>query len=286
LLASLHGPAVRLLTRKIRKCGELLRNALYGNQASRHNTPRKLLTAPARRFWVVVPLERAAPLWLVKEDPLTARSADVRALHLLAIVSVVAAPLAVNAHAQKTSPSANASRYHIAVVDVSYIFKNYQRFKSGMQGMKSEMEGVESQLKQERNSIASKEQQREQYNAGSPEFRELDEEVARLKAEFNLKAGKVRRDFLEREAKVYYQTYMEVSNAVKYYAEQNNIGLVLRFNGDQIDPNQREDILRAINMPVVFQNQIDITPDVLGLLNRGEAPGAAASANRGGTTSR
>ncbi len=32
--------------------------------------------------------------------------------------------------------------------------------------------------------------------------------------------------------------------------------------------NRREDVLREINKPVVFQNQIDITPDVLALLNR------------------
>ncbi|MEM9658727.1 MAG: hypothetical protein AAF961_10235, partial [Planctomycetota bacterium] len=68
-------------------------------------------------------------------------------------------------------------------------------------------------------------------------------------------------------AKVYYQTYREVSAAVNNYARTNNIGLVLRFVGDQVDPNQREDVLRAINQPIVFQNSVDITPDVLTLLN-------------------
>ena len=201
-----------------------------------------------------------------------------RTLLLSAIVSVGFVSFIGEAVAQSASPSANASRFGIGVVDVSYIFKNYSQFKSTMEGMKTEMEAAESKLKTERDAIAAKEEQRNQFNTGAPEYKQMDEDIARLKAEFNLTAGRIRKDFLEREAKVYYQTYLEVSNAVKYYAQQHNIGLVLRFNGDQVDPNLREDVLRAINKPVVHQNNIDITPDVLALLNRGGGPGGVAPA--------
>ena len=170
---------------------------------------------------------------------------------------------------QPNAAGANAGRYGVAVVDIGYIFKNYSQFSSSMENLKTEMKSAEGQLKAERDQVQAKEEQCKAYNPGSPEFKQLEEEIARLKAEFNLKAGKIRKDFLEREAKVYYQTYLEVSNSVKYYAQQHNIGLVLKFNGDQVDPNRREDVLRAINKPVVHQTSIDITPDVLALLNRG-----------------
>ena len=195
-----------------------------------------------------------------------------KALHLFACVSLCVASFSSLAVAQESGPSANAPRYGYAVVDITYIFKNFAKFNSQMEGMKTAMEAADSQLKADRDTVASKEQMREQYNPGSPEFKQVDEEIARLKAEFQLKAGKIRRDFLEREAQVYYSTFNEVSNAVQYYAQQHNIGMVLRFNGDSIDPNNREDILRAINKPVVFQNNVDITPDVLALLNRGGTP--------------
>ena len=38
---------------------------------------------------------------------------------------------------------------------------------------------------------------------------------------------------------------------------------MLRFNSVQVDRNNRQDILRGINSPVVFQNQIDITADII-----------------------
>lgn len=205
--------------------------------------------------------------------------------HLVVPVALAIAFAAVAAvHAQAPNPAgANAAKYNIAVVDISYIFKKHARFTATMESMKKEMEGIESDLKADRQKIAEQEQQRNQYNVGSAEYKQLDEEIARKMAEFNLKMGRLRKDFLERESKVYYQTYLEVVDAVKYYAQRQNIGLVLRFNGEPVDANRRDDVLREINKPVVIQDKIDITPDVLALLNRdaGAAPPAVQPAANG-----
>lgn len=189
--------------------------------------------------------------------------------------------LSSTASAQAPNPAgANASKHGIAVVDVSYIFKMHAKFKATMESMKGEMEKIETELKADRDRIAQMEQQRNGFNVGSNEYKQADEEIARMMAEFNLKMTRLRKDFLEREAKVYYQTYLEVNKAVEYYAQRHNIGLVLRFNGEPVDANRREEVLREINKPVVYQNSIDITPDVLALLNRGPVatPGATSGA--------
>jgi Skp family chaperone for outer membrane proteins len=190
----------------------------------------------------------------------------------LGAVAIAALVLLGNVRAQAPNPAgANASRYGVAVVDISYIFKKHDRFRTTMESMKKEMEAIETQLKSDRDQIAQTEQQRNTYNAGSAEYKQLDDKVAQMMAEFNLKMGRLRKDFLEREAKVYYSTYLEVVKAVETYAKQQNIGLVLRFNGEPVDPNQREGVLREINKPVVVQDNIDITPDVLLLLNSQQA---------------
>jgi Skp family chaperone for outer membrane proteins len=170
------------------------------------------------------------------------------------------------------SYSANAGRYGMAVVDISWIFKNYPKFTGQIEMLKTEMKTADDSLKSIVDGLTQMEQKRDAMKPGSAEFKQIDEELARQKAEFSIKQGTVRRDFLEREARIYYSTYMEVSAAVKAVAERNNIGMVLRFNGDPIDPQQREDVMRAIMQPIVFQNNVDITPDVLALLNRGAGP--------------
>lgn len=191
------------------------------------------------------------------------------------------APAGGQPAAAGSTPGANAPRYGLAVVDISYIFKNYPSFTASIEGLKKEMEAADGQLKADRDRLAQMEEQRNTMKPGTAEFKQLDEELARQKADFSIKQGTIRRDFLEREAKIYYTTYNEVAGAVRYFSQQNNIGMVLRFNGDPIDANQREDVMRAIMQPIVHQNNIDITPEVLALLSRGSAgAGAGAAAAR------
>lgn len=193
----------------------------------------------------------------------------------LSILTVFAATAfaANSTFGQAPNPAgANASKYGIAVVDIPYIFKNYERFKSTSEGMKNEMETIDADVKAERSRIAATEQERNKYNVGTAEYKKYDEEMARMMAEFQLKTSKLQKDFMERQAKLYYQTYLEVVDAVNVYAKSHNIGVVLRFNGEPVDPNRREDVMRDINKQVVIQDRIDITPDVLMLLNRDSAP--------------
>jgi Skp family chaperone for outer membrane proteins len=194
------------------------------------------------------------------------------------------AALAQSQHSQ------NAATHGVAVVDISYVFKNHNRFRAAMEGMKKDMEVIETNLKAKRDQVAKIEEERNKFNPGVEQYKQLDAQLARQMAEFNLEMTGLRKDFLDREAKEYYKTYLEVVDAVGMYAQQRNIGLVIRFNGDPVDPNRREDVLREINKPVVFQNRIDITPEVLQLLNRdagvaplpvGTQPGAQPGAQPG-----
>jgi Skp family chaperone for outer membrane proteins len=195
----------------------------------------------------------------------------VRKLISAAVIGLICSQAGLAQAQQAAAPAtpphgANATRYNIAVVDISFIFKNYPGFTSQIDALKTEMEAADGKLKADRDTVMRMEEQRNTLKPGSPEFKQLDEQLAHLKAEFQIKQGTIRRDFLEREAKVYYSTYMDVSNAVRTYATQHNIGMVLRFNGDAIDPGQREDVMRAIMQPIVHQNNVDITPDVLAVL--------------------
>ncbi|MCA9248402.1 MAG: OmpH family outer membrane protein [Planctomycetales bacterium] len=179
------------------------------------------------------------------------------------------------------SPSANAARFGIGVVDISYIFENHLRFKAMMDQMKEDVKATEEELRKEREQIGLQDEKLKQFTPGSPDYKRFEEQQAEVKARFNLKAAKQRKDFLEREAKIYYQTYLEVNDAIKLYAQSKGLGLVLRFNGDPIDANKREDVLRAINKPVVYQGGIDITPDILAGVNR--TPGGTQRPVTGGT---
>jgi Skp family chaperone for outer membrane proteins len=209
------------------------------------------------------------------DDRLLARSAEVKALlpvaaatvALLGVVTTSSTAQAQNAY------GANAQKYHIAVVDVSYIFKNHARHQQMIQSMKTEMTTTEAELKADGERIRQKEEQRNTFQAGSKEYKDLDEQLASDVAQFKLKMDRLRKSFMEREATMYYAAYGDVSNSIQDYAVRHDIAIVIRYNGDKADPNRREDVLREINKTVMFQNQIDITPDILAIVNR-DAGGA------------
>jgi Skp family chaperone for outer membrane proteins len=169
-------------------------------------------------------------------------------------------PMAPAASAQPAS--------HVAVIDVGYIFKNHARFKSAMDKMRDEVMAAENGLKSERDRINGLMETLKSFNVGTPEYRKLEGEVAKAQGDFNVNAQLQKKDFMDREAAVYLQVYGEIERAVNQFSRENGIAVVHRFDGEPVDNADRNRILGSITKPIVyFDPQIDITPDILRMLN-------------------
>ncbi|MFM9010979.1 MAG: OmpH family outer membrane protein, partial [Planctomycetota bacterium] len=170
---------------------------------------------------------------------------------------------------------------HTAVIDVGYIFKNHARFKQAMDKMKDEVLQAENVLKAERDRINGLMEQLKGFNVGTPEYKKLEAEVAKAQGDFSVNAGLQKKDFMDREAKVYLQVYNEIERAVSQFARDNGIAVVLRFDGDPVDATDRNRILGSITKPIVYHDpQIDITADVLRMLNGAAVAGATTSQSK------
>jgi Skp family chaperone for outer membrane proteins len=157
---------------------------------------------------------------------------------------------------------------HTAVIDVGYIFKNHTAFKAAMDRMKDEVLAAENSLKAERDRINGLMEQVKGFNVGTPEYRKLEAEVAKAQGDFNVTAQLQKKDFMDREAQVYSQVYVQIEKAVAQFARENGIAVVHRFDGDPVDNSDRNRILGNITKPIVyFDPQVDITPDILRMLN-------------------
>lgn len=201
----------------------------------------------------------------------------------LAFAALVAATVVSVAHAQAPGqpgvrpvapPAASGGPppTHAAVIDVGYIFKNHAAFKAAMEKMKDEVLVAENSLKAERDRINGLIEQLKGFNVGTPEYRKLEGEVAKAQGDFQVTAQLQKKDFMDREAQVYMQVYSQIERAVSQFARDNKIAVVHRFDGEQVDGGDRNRILGNITKPIVYYDpQIDITPDILRMLN-GAAP--------------
>lgn len=187
-----------------------------------------------------------------------------KSFHVIALMFVAGAILAPVAHAQ-------SSGVNIAVIDVSHVFKNHPRFTAQADKIKADIKAFEDHINAERAKLNEERKKLDVYKPGTPEYKRVEENLARIATDLQVQAGLKRKKVLEAEAKLYYDTYGEIQGAIKQVAQKYNIGLVLRFNSKPIDPNDRSDVLNGINRPVVYQQGIDITQPVMDILGAQQA---------------
>jgi Skp family chaperone for outer membrane proteins len=158
----------------------------------------------------------------------------------------------------------------IAMVDLGRVFKEYGRFNAQMEAMKAEVQTAEATMKKENDYLNSRIEELKQLKPGSQEYNTLEQEIARLRGDMGVRVQLKRKEFVMREAKIYHQAYDEISQVVRDFAQGNNISAVFRYNGDQVNTDNPEEVLRDLNKPVVFFSPgMDITGYVLQALNGG-----------------
>ena len=194
---------------------------------------------------------------------------------ILCLATVVACFASFSLTAQAQSAG------NVAVIDISRIFKEHQRFRAALTDMKKDVEAAEAGLRKDAEAIKKMAQdlQSGPYAAGSPQYKQQEELIATKQAQIQLKMNLQKKEFMEREAKVYYQVYMEIEEEVRKFAQRHRINLVLRYNNIEMKPEDRPGVLAGVNRAVVYQNNIDITKDILDAI---QPPGEARLPNNRG----
>ena len=184
---------------------------------------------------------------------------------------------------------------NVAVIDIALVFKHHDRFNGQMGDIKRDIEQFEAYVRDQQKLLKSKAEELQNYNASSPEYKTREAELARMQAELQIKIGQERKKFLEREAGVYYHIYKEIEGSVGTFSQRARIGLVLRFNSDDMKEDDRASVLQGVNRAVVFHSGLDITKWIIEDLNRrpfnplektgpqGTTPATPAGANGGAT---
>lgn len=174
---------------------------------------------------------------------------------------------------------------NVAVIDISLVFEYFPGFQKKMEDLKGQVETFEGQMKAESGQMLKMKEQLDDYTRGSEQFKQLEEQMARKNSEMQIKVAKQRREFLEAEARIYFDAYNEVFREVSTLAERNDIKLVLRFSSETMKPDDRNSVLTGVNRPVVYQRNLNITNLVITALG-GTPPPAKTTTDQGGVSDR
>lgn len=194
----------------------------------------------------------------------------------LTLSSVAWGQVAPRAPAAAAPASAGTS---VAVIDIKYIFENNPRFKGAMEGVAKEAKQFDEYALDQRNKITKRGEQLKALEAGSPDYKRLEEEIAGMHTDLQLQFSRKQRELADRRSKIFFEAYKEIERHVQDFSERNGIDMVLRFDSSEMDENNRESVFQGVNRGVVYQRERDITKHVLERLSRATAtaPGATAA---------
>ncbi len=185
--------------------------------------------------------------------------------------------IAVGAQGQE-----GASSGLVTVLDVAKVFENHPVFKARMNTLKNEVQAFQKKIRAQVTDLTKKRQElTTRYKIGTPEFKKEEETLAREEADLKVKTGQTERDYMDKEARLYYDTYVEVQNTVANFARSNNISLVLRFDSTEIDKTNRASVSSGVNRFIVYQEKLDLTQLIINEVSK-----KSAQANVPNTTNR
>ena len=165
-------------------------------------------------------------------------------------------------------PPRTAGPGNIALLDVTYIFEKHPRFKATMDEMKGDVQRAEGEVKKEGETLRALMEKLAGFK-GTPDYKKMEEDIAKRDADLKLRIQLQRKEFVQREARIYLNVYREIQDEVDYYCRQNGVDMVLRFSGDPVDVDNPNSVLGFVNKPVVWYDKSrDITPIILDNLRR------------------
>ena len=194
-----------------------------------------------------------------------------KSLFVTLTVMITLTGITIQAWSQQQRMTPAASR--IALVDMAYIFKNYDKFKNLREDLNTEFKASEEKAKGMALQIQNLTKQLEspQIKEGGPAYVQKEKELIQLRSEFEAYRKNAQREFVKKESEIYKTVYLEVTDMVAAYAKHKNFTMVLRFDSTLLDKANGDPkvILSKMNQQVVyFQNSNDITQDVLKYLKQ------------------
>ena len=157
----------------------------------------------------------------------------------------------------------------IAVVDVARILKEHPGIKAQVEKVTSDLQNYDAQFKKEQDDLKAAVEYLKQLEPGSVDYAKQEEKIANMDSRLRLEMNRKRKEVVDAEARIYFDNYSRIAEAVKLIAEYNKIDLVLRYNSEAMELENQESVIRGVMKNVVYHKEsLDITAAVMQVLDQ------------------
>jgi Skp family chaperone for outer membrane proteins len=155
----------------------------------------------------------------------------------------------------------------VAVVDLTMVFRKHARFADRAEKMEKDSAEAWNELKARRAALYESIITRDGLTPGTDDYQQLNEEIIKASETLSAEEERQNEEFLRQEAAIYSETFDEIEAAIREYGSRWGIKLVLRFNSEPLDQASTEEIKDELGRYVLYQDGIDITNDILEMVN-------------------
>ena len=183
------------------------------------------------------------------------------------IVMALSACLAVfvwEAVSDEPPPADRPHKVPVAIVDIAKVFKEHKEFNAQMLEIKAQIEDFEKEVRTKQAEI--KALVPSEGGSAVPSGSDADK-AGKLSAALQAEVAAKRATFLGEEAKIYFEIYKAIEKETGQICRDRDIGLVLRYNGDAMNPADRASVLQGVNRSVIYKDVPDLTDDLLAVFN-------------------
>jgi outer membrane protein len=171
----------------------------------------------------------------------------------------------VRADEQAQPVKGHATR--VALVDMARLFNEYPRFNELRDQLRKEIEAAQADLTSRIEALKQRKPELKEFPSGSPEYKKLEQELLASAKELDAEKKKLQAEFFQKESDMYNSCYRTVRAEVVRHAEMHGIDLVLRFNRQENEENDKpEEVMKRLQAQVIYHAGLDITDDVLAAL--------------------
>jgi Skp family chaperone for outer membrane proteins len=140
----------------------------------------------------------------------------------------------------------------VAVIDMGAVFESHPMFLSQLESLKQEIREFEAQQQAQREGLSAKFQLLRGQDPSSEAYRTGEAEIASQTANLDVQKRLRSKEFAQKEAKIYFEIYTDVTAKINAYCQHYGIETVVHYNSRPMDVSNPATIMERIGSNVVF----------------------------------
>ncbi|MBL8852978.1 MAG: OmpH family outer membrane protein [Planctomycetaceae bacterium] len=140
----------------------------------------------------------------------------------------------------------------IVAIDMGAVFESHPLFVSQLEALKQEIRQFEEDQNRQREALQAKFQTLRGQDASSESFRQTEADIAGQVANLDVQKRLRSKEYAQKEAKIYYDIYTDVSSKVTAYCQHHGLTTVIHYNSRPMDLNNPATIMERIGSNVVY----------------------------------